>query len=100
MFILTTLVYPVTLEALCVGTGLLIDRFCGRFVPAVLLPAIGAAGLIAVSQLTTYMPFTAPATPFVMAAIAASGILLEWRRLKAAVLRSRSWRWQLWLPAP
>ena len=99
MFILTTLVYPVTLEALCVGTGLLIDRFCGRFVPAVLLPAIGAAGLIAVSQLTTYMPFTAPATPLVMAAIAASGILLEWRRLKAAVLRSRSWRWQLWLPA-
>ena len=99
MFILTTLVYPVMLEALCVGTGLLIDRFCGRFVPAVLLPAIGAAGLIAVSQLTTYSPSTAPATPFVVTVIAASGIVLEWRRLKAAVLRARSWRWQLWLPA-
>jgi hypothetical protein len=99
MFILTTLVYPLLLELLCVGTGLLLDRFCGRFIPAVLLPAIGAAGLVAVSQLTTYAPVSAPATPFVIAAIGTAGILLEWRRLKAAVLRSRSWRWQLWLPA-
>ena len=99
MFILTAVVYPGLLELLCVGTGLLVDRLCGRFLPAVLLPVIGAAGLVAISQLTTYAPATAPATPFVIAAIGASGILLEWRRLKAAALRPRSRRWQLWLPA-
>jgi hypothetical protein len=99
VFILTSVVYPGLLELLCVGTGLLVDRLCGRFLPAVLLPVVGAAGLVAISQLTTYEPATAPATPFVIAAIGASGILLEWRRLKAAALRPRSRRWQLWLPA-
>jgi hypothetical protein len=99
MFILTTLAYPCLLELLCVGTGLLVDRLCGRFIPAVLLPALGAATLIAVSQLTTYSATTAPATPFVLAALGASGVFLEWRRIATAARRPRSRRWQLWLPA-
>jgi hypothetical protein len=99
MFILTTLAYPCLLELMCVGAGLLVDRLCGRFIPAVLLPALGAATLIAVSQLTTYSATTAPATPFVLAALGASGIFFERRRIATAARRPRSRRWQLWLPA-
>lgn len=47
MFILAALVYPVVLAVLCVGAGLLVDRAGGRFLPGALLPAVGAAALIA-----------------------------------------------------
>ena len=50
MFILTTLVYPAALAVLCLGSGLLVDRVSGRFLPAVLLATVGAAALIAVSN--------------------------------------------------
>ncbi|MGD0198431.1 MAG: hypothetical protein ABSC56_11090 [Solirubrobacteraceae bacterium] len=99
MFVLATVAYPWLLELLCVGAGLLVDRLSGRFVPAVLLPALGAATLIALSQLTTYTPTTAPLTPLLLALVGASGIALEWRRIWRAVRRPASRRWQLWLPA-
>ena len=98
MFILTAFIYPCVLELACVGAGLLVDRLCGRFLPAVLLPAVGAAALIGLSQLTTYTSITAPATPFVIAAVGVGGIALEWPRIWAAARRPRSRRWQLWLP--
>jgi len=63
MFILTTLVYPAALAVLCLGSGLLVDRVSGRFLPGVLLASVGAAALIAVSQLTTYLPAIARSTP-------------------------------------
>ena len=89
MFVLTTLVYPVVLAFLCVGVGLLVDRLSGGLLPALLLPAVGAAGLIAVSQLTTYMVAPAPATPYVMLAVALLGIALGRGRLTAF---ARAWR--------
>ena len=55
MFALTTLVYPVLLGALCLGAGLLVDRLGGAFLPAPLLLPVGAAALIAASQLTSYV---------------------------------------------
>jgi hypothetical protein len=99
MFILTTVVYPCLLEILCVGAGLLVDRLCGRYIPAVLLPALGAALLIALSQLATETSTTAPATPYIFVAVGLAGIALEWRRIVTAARRPRSRRWQLWLPA-
>jgi hypothetical protein len=63
MFVRTALVYPAVLAVLCLGTGLLVDRISGSFLPAALLPAVGLAGLIAVSQLCTYSSTLAPATP-------------------------------------
>ena len=97
MFVLSTIAYPCLLALLCVGAGLLVDRLCGRFVPAVLLPALGAATLIALAQLATYTPTTAPLTPGALVLVGASGLVLEWRRIKRAALRPASRRWQLWL---
>jgi hypothetical protein len=100
MFALATLLYPCVLALLCVGAGLLIDRISGGFLPGVLLPAIGAAGLIGVSQLTTYSVFAAPATPYLLALVALAGFALGRGRVAAAgaLLRDGGWRrfgWQL-----
>jgi hypothetical protein len=89
MFLATALLYPCVLVALCLGTGLLVDRASGRFLPASLLLSVGAAGLIAVSQLTTYAHWLAPATPYAMAAVAAAGYGLGWRRARGLLVRVR-----------
>ena len=82
MFVLTTLVYPLVLAALCIGAGLLVDRCCGGWLPALLLPSVGAAGLIGLSQLTTYVAPIAPATPYVITAAALAGFALAWPRVR------------------
>src|ERR1700694_2244899 len=71
MFVLTALVYPGVLAVLCVGAGLAVDRASGGFLPGLLLPAVGAASLIAVAQLVAYAPPVAPAPPYGMTAVAA-----------------------------
>jgi hypothetical protein len=98
MFVLATLLYPCVLALLCAGAGLLVDRLSGSFLPGVLLPAVGAAALIGLSQLTTYSVFAAPTTPYVLAIIAAAGFALGRRRVSA--LGRCSWRcgWQLAVP--
>lgn len=93
MFVLTTLVYPVVLALLCVGAGLLVDRASGSVLPAMLFPAVGAATLIVISQLTTYVGAIAPATPYLLAAVAATGFAVGRRRVKAL---ARAWRASLW----
>jgi hypothetical protein len=93
MFVLTTLVYPVVLALLCVGAGLLVDRASGGVLPAMLFPAVGAAALIAVSQLSTYVAPVAPATPYLLVAVAVAGLVLGWRRMQAL---ARAWRSSLW----
>jgi hypothetical protein len=98
MFVLTVLVYPVVLAALCTGSALLVDRCSGRFLPAALFPAVGAATLIAVSQLTTYIAPIAPATPYVMAAVAIAGLALGWGRAQKLARGWRGWGWQLAAP--
>jgi len=98
MFLLTTLAYPCVLAVLCIGAGLLVDRASGSFLPAALLPALGAAALIAVSQLTTFAAPVAPATPYALAGLAAAGLALGRRRVTAL---AGSWRrgvWQLSVP--
>lgn len=94
MFALTTLVYPVALALLCVGAGLLVDRCSGRWLPGLLLPTVGAAALIALSQLATYAPHFAPATPYLMAAVALAGYALAWPRVQVLARSWRAWRWQ------
>jgi hypothetical protein len=93
MFVLTTLVYPVVLALLCVGAGLLVDRASGGVLPAMLLPAVGAAALIVVSQLSTYAAPVAPATPYLLVAVAVAGFVLGWHRVQAL---ARTWRVSLW----
>jgi hypothetical protein len=90
MFVLTTLVYPVVLALLCVGAALLVDRLSGGWLAAMLLPAVGAAAMIAVSQLSTYVTPLAPATPYLLVAVAAAGLILGGRRARALVLAART----------
>ncbi len=85
------LAYPLALALLCAGAGLLVDRCSGRFLPAALLPSVGAAALVALSQLSTYISPLARATPYLMLAAALAGFLLARRRLVelARLLRVR-----------
>src|SRR5215472_17268680 len=98
MFALTTLVYPTVLAVLCVGAGLLVDRLSGNFVPAALLPAIGAAALIATSQLSTYVTPLAGATPYLFATVAAIGFALARRRVFVLARRRKTQGWLLAVP--
>lgn len=98
MFVLATLAYPCVLALLCAGAGLLVDRVSGSFLPGVLLPVIGAAVLIGLSQLTTYSVFAAPATPYLLALLALAGFALGRRRARTL---ARHWRlngWQIAVP--
>ena len=93
MFVATALAYPLVLAVLCIGAGLLIDRLSGGFLPGLLLPTVGAATLIAVSQLETYVAFAAPATPYVMVLVALVGVALSRARATELLqaLRGSSW---------
>jgi hypothetical protein len=93
MFLATALVYPCVLTVLCTGAGLLVDRLSGGFLAAALLLPVGGAGLIAVSQLTTYLPAAAPATPYVVLGVAAAGWWLGRARARALW---RRWRVAVW----
>jgi hypothetical protein len=101
MFALATLLYPCVLALLCAGAGLLVDRVSGGFLPGALLPAIGAATLIGVSQLTTYSVFAAPETPYLLALLALAGFALGRGRVATAgaLLRDGGWRRCGWLAA-
>ncbi len=82
LFALTVLVYPLALALLCVGAGLLVDRAAGAFLPAALLPSVGAAALIGVSQLSTYFSGFARATPYVLLVVALAGFALGRARIR------------------
>lgn len=90
MFVLATLAYPCVLALLCAGSGLLVDRISGGFMPGVLLPVLGAATLIGLSQLTTYFVFAAPATPYLLALLALAGFALGRRRLAVMFGRAQA----------
>jgi hypothetical protein len=93
MFVLTTLVYPVVLALLCLGGGLLVDSASGAKLPAMLFPAVGAAALIVLTQLSTYIAPLAPATPYLLVALALAGLLLGRQRLCTL---ARAWRSSIW----
>jgi hypothetical protein len=99
MFAATAFAYPLVLALLCVGAGLLIDRVSGRFLHPLLLPSVGAAALIALSQLETDIVFAARATPYVMAVIAAAGFVLERRRVWTLLRHAPRSLWLLGVPA-
>ncbi len=95
MLVLTALVYPCVLALLCVGAGLLVDRATGGWLPGMLLAALGAAALVAVSQLSTYITPLAPATPYALAIVALAGWALGWPRALEFLRGWRGWHWQL-----
>jgi hypothetical protein len=98
MFALTTLAYPAVLLLLCAGAGLLLDRIAGGWLPFALLPAAGAALLIALSQLSTYATPLARSTPYLMLALALGGLLAGAPRVRALALRRGKLAWPLAAP--
>src|SRR5579859_7659703 len=61
MFVLSSLAYPLVLAVLALGAGLAVDRVAGGGLAAVLLAPVGAAALIGVVEVSTYVPRVAPA---------------------------------------
>jgi hypothetical protein len=98
MFLSTTLLYPLELALLCLGVGLLVDRVSGSFLPVALLPSAGLAGLIALTQLSTYAYPLATATPYLAAAVAVVGLVAGRARARAALERVRRRPWLLLVP--
>jgi hypothetical protein len=96
LFALTVFAYPLVLALLCLGAGLAVDRCSGSFLAPALLPAAGAAALIAISQLSTWIAPLAPATPYLLLAAALAGFALApWREL---IGRLAARRWALLVP--
>jgi hypothetical protein len=98
VFVLSALVYPIVLALLCVGAGLAVDRASGGTVPGVLLPVVGVAALIAVCELTTYVPGVAAATPWVLAVVGVVGLAIGRTRVLLVARRWGEHRWQLLVP--
>ncbi len=87
MFLLTVFIYPGVLALLLIGAGLLVDRAAGGTLPGALVAVAGAAALIAVSQLATDIAGLAPATPYLLPALALAGLILGRARLRACSRR-------------
>ena len=98
MFLSTTLLYPLELTLLCLGAGLLVDRVSGSFLPVVLLPTVGLAALIGLSELSTFIYPLATATPYLAAGLAVAGFLAGRVRARVVVERIREQPWLLLLP--
>lgn len=90
MYLLTVVAYPILLASLCLGAGLLVDRASGSKLPAALIALVGMAALIGLTQLSTWVWWIAPASPAIVAACAALGLLVGRARLLgfARALRS------------
>lgn len=93
--IAVALLYPLVLLALSVGAGLLVESFSVRL-PAALLPALGFAALIVLSQFVVLNSHLAPLTPWALVAVALAGFF-RGRARWTAWTRCRTL--SLWAPA-
>jgi hypothetical protein len=99
MLVANALLYPCVLAALCAGAGLLVDALTGRFLPGALVLTVGAAALIALSQLSTYAYLIAPATPYLMLAAALAGFVLGRGRAGSLARRCLARPWPVLVSA-
>lgn len=90
MYLLTVFVYPTVLALLCAGTGLLVDRACKPALRGALIPLAGMAALIGFTQLTVWISFLAPASPALVAIVAATGLVTCRRRAGELLLAIRT----------
>ena len=84
MYLLTVVLYPIALALLCTGAGLLLDRASGSILPAALIPLVGMAALIGITQLSTWIAWLAAASPGIVAVVAVAGFVAG--RIRAARL--------------
>ena len=80
------LVYPAVVLLVAIGCGLCLDALCGGELPGTLIPSLGLAAVIVLATLTTIVPLTAPATPWILVAVAVLGLVGGRRRLSGRTL--------------
>src|SRR5947209_18238480 len=95
-FVVVVVVFPLLLAVLSLGAGLFVESVVRVRLPAPLVPAIGFGALIVVSQMTVLSGTIAPATPWILAAIAIGGVVLSRGTLRER-WASRGATW--WMPA-
>ena len=88
-FVAATILFPVLVALLSLGTGLLIDRIGGGTLPGVLLLPLGLGGLVVVAELFAWQSSTGSLTPFALLLCAVAGFALGMPRL--AALRPNWW---------
>ena len=79
--IVSWLLFPLLLAALCGGCGLLADRLLGSRVPGALIGGLGLALIIVIAQFTTLGETTAPLTTPLIGVLALAGLILGHARL-------------------
>ena len=79
--IVSWLLFPLLLAALCGGCGLLADRLLGASVPGALVGGLGLALIIVIAQFTTLGETTAPLTTPLIGVLALAGLILGHARL-------------------
>jgi len=91
LFLTSWVVAPVAMLLVVAGLGLLVRRLSGgALAPLHVLP-VGFAALLVVGALMTQLAQTAPLTGGALLVLAATGLLLERRTLRAARFRSMAW---------
>ncbi|HEY4278320.1 MAG TPA: hypothetical protein VGM91_08885 [Conexibacter sp.] len=95
-YLLAVFAFPLLLAILSLGFGLLVERLAGWSIPALLLPAIGFAAIVGVSQLTTWIDPIAPATPWILLVVGLGGFAVTRRALLTRWRARRSGWWWGW----
>lgn len=91
MFLLSWILYPVVLAALCLGCGLLVGRLARRPVPSVLLAPVGFAAVVVLATLLTVLDPTSQLAGPALAVAAVAGVALAVRAGSPALRPSTSW---------
>lgn len=79
LFICGCILYPLALLALSVGSGLLVRRLGGGWLPGVLVAPVGFALVVVVCAFATYISWLAPAAGYIALTLAVAGFALEAR---------------------
>lgn len=93
-YVLAVYAFPLLLVGVSVGVGLLIERIAGWSLPALLIAPLGFAGVVGVTQLTTWISPLAPATPWILLAAPLAGLGLSAHAVRARwQARRAGWWW-------
>src|SRR4051794_2637053 len=87
------LLFPLLVVALCVGSGLLVERIAAIDLPGALLPSVGLATIVVIAVLMTFRGATAGFATAAVVIVAVAGYV-------TSVGRVRRLRLDLWAVAP
>jgi len=93
MFLLSWILYPAALAAICLGCGLLVHLLGRHALPRVLILPVGFAAMVVVATVLTVLDATAELAAPALVVAALVGVALALRRDRTLVLPSASWWW-------